>query len=163
MTGSRRRGLGMDGVDLLVLVLFACVVALAAWTVLMSGPETAASVLLLAGLTGFVALGFLVFRGGRPVAGAALDGDERLVTALEEPAAVAAVDGRIRSANRAWLDLVGPAVRLPRAPSQAPGLFQALSEARRGGVGRAALRMGGVDRPAVVSAAGSRRRSRACG
>ena len=157
MTGSRRRGLGMDGVDLLVLALFACVVAVAAWTVLMSGRETAASVLILAGLTGFVALFVLVFRGGRPAAGAALDGDERLVTALEEPAAVAAVDGRIRSANRAWLDVVGPARRLPRAPSQAPGLFQALSEARRGGVGRAALRMDGVERPAVVSAAGASR------
>jgi two-component system, cell cycle sensor histidine kinase and response regulator CckA len=157
MTGSRRRGLGMDGVDLLVLALFTCVVALAAWTVMKSGPETASSVLLLAGLTGFVAFCLLVFRGSRPVASAALEGDERLVMALEEPAAVAAVDGRIRSANRAWLDLVGPAGRLPRAPSQAPGLFQALSEARRGGVGRAALRMGGVDRPAVVSAAGARR------
>jgi len=157
MTGSRRRGLGMDGVDLLVLAMFVCVVAVAAWTVVMSGPETAASVMLLAGLTGFVALGFLVFRGSRPVANTALDGDERLVTALEEPAAVAAVDGRIRSANRAWLDVVGPAGRLPRAPSQAPGLFQALSEARRGGVGRAALRMGGVERPAVVSSAGASR------
>ena len=157
MTGSRRRGLGMDGVDLLVLALFACVVAVAAWTVLMSGRETAASVLILAGLTGFVALFVLVFRGGRPAAGAGLDGDERLVTALEEPAAVAAVDGRIRSANRAWLDVVGPARRLPRSPSQAPGLFQALSEARRGGVGRAALRMDGVERPAVVSAAGASR------
>ncbi|MFZ4066621.1 MAG: ATP-binding protein [Phenylobacterium sp.] len=157
MTGSRRRGLGMDGVDLLVLALFACVVAVAAWTVLMSGRETAASVLILAGLTGFVALFVLVFRGGRPTAGAGLDGDERLVTALEEPAAVAAVDGRIRSANRAWLDVVGPARRLPRSPSQAPGLFQALSEARRGGVGRAALRMDGVERPAVVSAAGASR------
>ena len=59
MTGPGRRALGMDGVDLLVLVLFAGVVALAAATVLMSGPETAASVLLLAGLTGFVALAFL--------------------------------------------------------------------------------------------------------
>ena len=157
MVGSGRRGLGLDGVDLLVLVLFAGVVALAAWTVLMARPETAAGVILLAGLTGFVALGFLVFRGGRSTGGAEPDPDQRLVAALEEPAAVAAVDGRIRSANRAWTDLVGTAGRLPRAPAQAPGLFQALSEARRGGIGRAALRTGGEERPAVVSAAGAQR------
>jgi len=157
MTGPGRRALGMDGVDLLVLVLFAGVVALAAATVLMSGPETAASVLLLAGLTGFVALAFLVFRSGRPATSAADASDDQLVSALEEPAAIAAVDGRIRSANAAWRETIGAGRRLPRSSISAPGLFEALTEARRGRIGRASLRAGGEERPAVVSAAGARR------
>jgi two-component system cell cycle sensor histidine kinase/response regulator CckA len=147
----------MDGIDILVLVLFAGVVVLAASTVLMSGPETAASVLLLAGLTGFVALGFLVFRSGRSSPSGAEASDDQLVGALEEPAAIAAVDGRIRSANPAWLETVGPASRLPRSSNAAPGLFEALTEARRGRIGRAALKAGGQERPAVVSSAGARR------
>ena len=157
MTGPGRRALGMDGVDLLVLVLFAGVVILAAVTVLMSGPERAASVLLLAGLTGFVALGFLVFRTGRPVSSGAEASDEQLVAALEEPAAIAAVDGRIRSANSAWLETVGGGRRLPRSPAAAPGLFEALTEARRGRIGRAALKVGGQERQVLVSVAGPRR------
>lgn len=157
MTGPGRRALGMDGVDLLVLVLFAGVVILAAVTVLMSGPERAASVLLLAGLTGFVALGFLVFRTGRPVSSGAEASDEQLVAALEEPAAIAAVDGRIRSANSAWLETVGGGRRLPRSPAAAPGLFEALTEARRGRIGRAALKAGGQERQVLVSVAGPRR------
>lgn len=156
MTGPGRRALGMDGVDLLVLVLFAGVVILAAVTVLMSGPERAASVLLLAGLTGFVALGFLVFRTGRPVSSGAEASDEQLVAALEEPAAIAAVDGRIRSANSAWLETVGGGRRLPRSPAAAPGLFEALTEARRGRIGRAALKAGGQERQVLVSVAGPR-------
>ena len=157
MRGPRRRALGIDAVDLLVLLLFAGVVFLAVSTVVMSGPQTAASVLLLAGLTGFVALGFLVFRSGR-LPGAGADGaDDLLVSALEEPAAIAAVDGRIRSANSAWLETVGTARRLPRSPASAPGLFEALGEARRGRIGRAALRVGGQERSIIVSAAGSRR------
>nr|WP_277870433.1 ATP-binding protein [Phenylobacterium parvum] len=147
----------MDGIDVLVLVMFAGVVVLAASTVLMSGPETAASVLLLAGLTGFVALGFLVFRSGRSSPSGAEASDDQLVGALEEPAAIAAVDGRIRSANPAWLETVGPGSRLPRSSSAAPGLFEALTEARRGRIGRAALKSGGQERPAVVSSAGARR------
>jgi two-component system cell cycle sensor histidine kinase/response regulator CckA len=147
----------MDGIDILVLVLFAGVVVLAASTVLMSGSETAASVLLLAGLTGFVALGFLVFRSGRSSPSGAEASDDQLVGALEEPAAIAAVDGRIRSANPAWLETVGPASRLPRSSNAAPGLFEALTEARRGRIGRAALKAGGQERPAVVSSAGARR------
>jgi two-component system cell cycle sensor histidine kinase/response regulator CckA len=147
----------MDGIDILVLVLFAGVVVLAASTVLMSGPETAASVLLLAGLTGFVALGFLVFRSGRSSPSGAEASDDQLVGALEEPAAIAAVDGRIRSANPAWLETVGPGSRLPRSSNAAPGLFEALTEARRGRIGRAALKAGGQERPAVVSSAGARR------
>ncbi|AWM77795.1 cell cycle histidine kinase CckA [Phenylobacterium parvum] len=157
MTGPGRRALGMDGIDVLVLVMFAGVVVLAASTVLMSGPETAASVLLLAGLTGFVALGFLVFRSGRSSPSGAEASDDQLVGALEEPAAIAAVDGRIRSANPAWLETVGPGSRLPRSSSAAPGLFEALTEARRGRIGRAALKSGGQERPAVVSSAGARR------
>ena len=157
MTGPGRRALGMDGIDILVLVLFAGVVVLAASTVLMSGSETAASVLLLAGLTGFVALGFLVFRSGRSSPSGAEASDDQLVGALEEPAAIAAVDGRIRSANPAWLETVGPGSRLPRSSNAAPGLFEALTEARRGRIGRAALKAGGQERPAVVSSAGARR------
>lgn len=157
MSDRARQASGIDGMDLLVLCLFAAVVLLAAWTVLMSGPETAAGVLLLAGLTGFVALGFLVFRSTRRAPAGPESGEAQFIAALEEPAAVVAVDGRIRDANPAWSELIGPAHRLPRTSASAPGLFEALTEARRGRIGRASLLAGGVERPAVISTAGPRR------
>jgi len=65
MDDRRRQASRIDGVDILVLAIFGSVVILSAWMVFRSGPETAAGVLLLAGLTGFVALGFLMFRNRR--------------------------------------------------------------------------------------------------
>lgn len=157
MSDRARQASGIDGLDLLVLGLFASVVALAAWTVLTSGPETAAGGLLFAGLTGFVALGFLVFRSARRSASPPDAGEGQFILALEEPAAIVAVDGRIRVANPAWLDLMGPAHRLPRTSASAPVLFEALTEARRGGIGRARLQLAGLERPTVISIAGPQR------
>ncbi|MCA3714984.1 MAG: response regulator [Phenylobacterium sp.] len=157
MSDPARQASRIDGIDLMVLGLFAGVVVLAAWTVLEWGTDAAAGGLLLAGLTGFVALGFLVSRRARrssPVSGA---DDGEFISALEEPSAMVAVDGRIRSANAAWLELVGRAHRLPRTSASAPGLFEALTEARRGRIGRARLAVGGLERPIVISAVGSRR------
>ena len=157
MSDRARQASGMDRLDFLVLGLFAAVVALAAWTVLTSGPETASGGLLFAGLTGFVALGFLVFRSARRSTPSSDAGEGQFILALEEPAAIVAVDGRIRSANPAWLDLMGPAHRLPRTSASAPVLFEALTEARRGGIGRARLHLAGLERPTVISTAGPQR------
>ena len=157
MSDRSRQASGIDGLDLLVLGLFATVVALAAWTVLRSGPDTAAGGLLFAGLTGFIALGFLVFRSARRLPSSTDAGEEPFLSALEEPAAIVAVDGRIRFANPAWRSLMGQAHRLPRTSASAPGLFEALTEARRGGIGRARLHVGGLERPTIISTAGPQR------
>jgi two-component system cell cycle sensor histidine kinase/response regulator CckA len=157
MSDRSRQASGIDGLDLLVLGLFATVVALAAWTVLRSGPDTAAGGLLFAGLTGFIALGFLVFRSARRSPSSTDTGEEPFLSALEEPAAIVAVDGRIRFSNPAWRSLMGQAHRLPRTSASAPGLFEALTEARRGGIGRASLHVGGLERPTIISTAGAQR------
>lgn len=157
MSERSRQASGIDGLDLLVLGLFATVVALAAWTVLRSGPDTAAGGLLFAGLTGFIALGFLVFRSARRSPSSTDTGEEPFLSALEEPAAIVAVDGRIRFSNPAWRSLMGQAHRLPRTSASAPGLFEALTEARRGGIGRASLHVGGLERPTIISTAGAQR------
>lgn len=157
MSDRSRQASGIDGLDLLILGLFATVVVLAAWSVLRSGPETAAGGLLFAGLTGFVALGFLVFRSARRSTSPAEAGEAPFLSALHEPAAIVAVDGRIRLANPAWRSLMGQAQRLPRTSASAPGLFEALTEARRGGVGRAGLHVGGLERPVFISTVGHQR------
>ncbi|MCA6299892.1 MAG: hybrid sensor histidine kinase/response regulator [Phenylobacterium sp.] len=157
MSDRSRQASGIDGLDLLVLGLFATVVALAAWTVLRSGPDTAGGGLLFAGLTGFIALGFLVFRSARRSPSSTDAGEQPFLSALEEPAAIVAVDGRIRFANSAWRSLMGQAQRLPRTSASAPGLFEALTEARRGGIGRASLHVGGLERPTIISTTGPQR------
>ncbi|MCA3395607.1 MAG: LPXTG cell wall anchor domain-containing protein, partial [Roseomonas sp.] len=154
MDDRRRQTTRIDGVDILVLAIFGSVVILSAWMVFKSGPETAAGVLLLAGLTGFVALGFLMFRNRRRPATDFPYNEGQFLSALEEPAAIAAVEGRIRYANSAWLELMGPMNRLPRASASAPGLFVAIKDARRGRIGRAMLVAGSQVRSAVITTLG---------
>jgi len=154
MDDRRRQASRIDGVDILVLAIFGSVVILSAWMVFRSGPETAAGVLLLAGLTGFVALGFLMFRNRRRPATDFPYNEGQFISALEEPAAIAAVEGRIRYANSAWLELMGPMNRLPRASASAPGLFEAIKDARRGRIGRAMLVAGSQVRSAVITTLG---------
>ncbi len=132
-------------------LFFLAAVGFAAVPALRSGPETLASLMLLIGLAGVACLGLFVLRGS-PEAGAA-EADaasEAFLEALDEPAAVAAADGRVVAANAAWREAV-PGPRLPKTGPAAASLFAALGAARKGEVGRAAMRAGGHDREALVS------------
>jgi len=130
-------------------LLFIAAVGAAAWLVFQSNPESASALLLLAGLAGVVFLALFAF-GAAEGRHRTIPDREVLVDALEEPAAVAAPDGRILAANAAWKAAAGAARRLPSG-GDAPALYVALAEARGGAVGRALIRLGEQDFEAVVS------------
>ena len=129
-------------------VLFVAAVVAAALPLMRTDPQSAPAFLLLAGLAGVVFTALFAF--GAVEARQDTPRSELLVDALEEPAAVAAADGRILAANAAWKAAGGEARRLPRGDA-APALYSALAEARGGAVGRALIRLGEQDFEAVVS------------
>lgn len=156
MTPRGRTLSSSDGLDLLVLAVFAVVVVLTAVVYLLSGPGGSALVLFLVGLTGLGVLGFLVLRERKPSPTVSLRPDEVFLGALEEPSAILSSDGRIWSSNAAWRNLLGDSAYLPRTSGNAPGLFGALGQARRGGRGQALLSFGGQTRPAWIAETGER-------
>ena len=138
----------------LAVVFFLLAIGLAAAPVLNFGPETRAGLLLLIGLAGVGCLGLFVLGGSLEAPPEADLGAETFLAALDEPAAVAAPDGRLVSANPAWRETVGPARRLPKTGAGASNLFAALIAARRGEMGRANMKFGGQDRAVLVSSVG---------
>ena len=143
-------------VPLAAAITFVFAVAFAAYPALKAGAASAGGLLLLLGLAGVMLLGVFAFAGLNPWADGSArmsdaDASETLVTALSEPAAVAASDGRILAANLAWHTLLGQAVRLPKAGAAASSLFAALSAARRGEIGSANVHADGEDHPVQVS------------
>ena len=141
----------------LAVVFFLLAIVLAAAPALNFGPQTRAGLLLLIGLAGVGCLGLFVLGGTLEASPDADLGPETFLAALDEPAAVAAPDGRVISANSAWREVVGAAQRLPKTGAGASNLFAALIAARRGAMGRASLKLGGQDRSVLVSLVGPRR------
>jgi two-component system cell cycle sensor histidine kinase/response regulator CckA len=122
-----------DAVWLSASVFFALAAAFAAFPAVKAGLDSYASVLLIAGLAVVTFLGILAFGGhDRPQD----DGFEKVAGVLPEPSAVISADGRIRAANRAWRELVGPAGRLEGGK---PALYSALTAARRGDATRLSI------------------------
>ncbi|MEW5688421.1 MAG: cell cycle histidine kinase CckA [Pseudomonadota bacterium] len=147
-----------DPLIALAVVFFLLAVAFAAAPLLNAGPETLAGSLLLFGLAGVCCLGLLVLRGPADApAEAEAGGADAFLSALDEPAAVAAPDGRLVVSNPAWREAMGSAHRLPKSGAAASSLFGALASARRGELGRATIKVGGQEREALVSPIGSRR------
>jgi two-component system cell cycle sensor histidine kinase/response regulator CckA len=136
---------------------FVVAVVFAAAPALKAGPETLAGLMLLIGLGGVACLGVFGLRGAGDPGADPGEGDERLMAALSEPAAIAAPDGRVKASNEAWRSAFGLATRLPKSGASASSLFAALNEARRGEVGRASLKAGGAEHDALVSPLGPRR------
>jgi len=152
--GERRR---FDVLTSAALAFFLLAVGFTAWVAMHSSPVLLATLMLLAGLTGVACLGLFVLRGSvEPAADAEL-APERLIEALGEAAALAYADGRLLAVNSAWRESVGAAPRLPKTGAPAASLFAALGAARRGEPARASLRLGGADRPVVVTPIGARR------
>jgi two-component system cell cycle sensor histidine kinase/response regulator CckA len=138
-------------------VAFVVAVVFAAAPTLKAGPETLAGLMLLIGLGGVACLGLVGLRGAHDPAADPDEGDERLIAALSEPAAIAAPDGRLKASNEAWRSAFGLTTRLPKSGASAASLFAALNDARHGEVGRASLRAGGSEHDALVSTLGARR------
>jgi two-component system cell cycle sensor histidine kinase/response regulator CckA len=138
-------------------VFFVIAVVLAAAPALNAGPTTLAGLLLLIGLAGVACLGLFVLRGSAETPAEAQPGAEQLVDALTEPAAIAAPDGRVQAANAAWKSMIGLGARLPKSGASASSLFAALTAARRGETGHAAIKVGGAEHEALVSPLGARR------
>jgi two-component system cell cycle sensor histidine kinase/response regulator CckA len=141
----------------LAVVFFLLAVGMAAAPALNAGPETLASMLLLVGLAGVCCLGLFVLRGSAEPPAEPEAGAEVFLSALDEPSAVVAPDGRLLTTNPAWRDVMGAGPRLPKSGAAASSLFAALANARRGELGRAAIRTGGQEREALVSPIGPRR------
>jgi two-component system cell cycle sensor histidine kinase/response regulator CckA len=141
----------------LAVLFFLLAVAFAGAPLANAGPETLAGALLLIGLAGVCCLGLFVLRGPVEEAPEVETGPEAFLAALAEPAAVVAPDGRVLCANPAWRQAMGPAPRLPKSGAAASSLFGALATARRGELGRAALKAGGREREVLVSPIGPRR------
>jgi two-component system cell cycle sensor histidine kinase/response regulator CckA len=144
-------------IALAVLFFVLAVALLAAPAVMNAGPETLASMLVLVGLGGVCCLGLLVLRGPADTPAESDAGAEVFLAALDEPAAVVAPDGRLLTTNPAWREAMGSGARLPKSGAAASSLFAALASARRGDLGRAALKAGGQEREALVSPIGPRR------
>ena len=152
--GESRR---FDPLTAAAVVFFLVAVACAGASAINAGPATLAGLLLLIGLASVACLGLFVLRSDGEAADAGDLTAERLIEALQEPAAVATADGRIQVANDAWRATLGDAPRLPKNNASAASLFAALSAARQGLAGRAAIRVNGADHEAVVTPLGARR------
>ncbi len=147
----------VDPFTALAVFFFLLAAAFAIAPALNAGVETLAGTLLLVGLAGVCCLGLFVLRGPPEAPAEAEAGGEAFLAALDEPAAVAAPDGRLLTTNAAWRETMGPASRLPKSGAAASSLFGALASARRGELGRAAVKTGGQEREALVSPIGPRR------
>ena len=110
-------------------VFFLMAGAFAAAPAINAGPATLAGLLLLVGLAGVACLGRFVLRSTLETPAEHEPSAERLVEALDEPAALAALDGRIHACNAPWRETVGEAPRLPKSGASAASLFSALAAA----------------------------------
>ena len=146
-----------DPLTAAAVVFFLMAVAFAAAPAFKAGLTTLAGVLLLIGLSGFAVLGLFVVRGSLAPISEPEPAAQNLIEALNEPAAIAASDGRVKAANLAWKSVMGLSGRLPRTGTSASGLFSALSAAQRGETGRAAIKAGGAEHEAIVSQLAPRR------
>jgi two-component system cell cycle sensor histidine kinase/response regulator CckA len=129
---------------------FLLAVGLAAAPALRAGPATLAGLLLLIGLAGVSLIGLIAFRGSVQAPASGIE-DDALLAALDEGAAIAAIDGRITAANAGWRVATGAGNRLPKGGG---GLFEALGVARRGEVATASFRAGGVEHRVAIGPLG---------
>src|SRR4051794_33571363 len=110
-----RQGKGhIDPLTTAAVIFFLIAVVFAGAPMLNAKPATLAGLLLLIGLAGVAFLGLFVLRAGVDPQAESEPGAEKFISALSEPSAVAAADGRIVAANAAWRETVGPAPRLPK-------------------------------------------------
>ena len=152
---DRRKSARFDPLTAGVAVFLALALAFAVYPALHAGPPILAGLLLLVGLGAVAFFILLALRSGRREVEQGI-GAETLVEALSEPASLVTADGRILRSNSAWARSVGGGGRLPRS-TQASGLFDAMTAARRGEAAGTQLRINGDARTALISTLGPRR------
>jgi two-component system cell cycle sensor histidine kinase/response regulator CckA len=130
-------------------VFFVAAAAFAVAPALKAGPVTLAGLLLLLGVAGVAILGLVAIRGSA-ASGNDVDQAEGFIDALNEPAALAAPDGRLLAANLSWREVMGDQRRLPKGVAGS-SLFAALVQARKGEMAQGLLRASGLDHTANVS------------
>ena len=157
MAESPSKSRKVDPVLAFAVLFFLLAVGFALAPAFSFGLQSLASMMLLTGLAGVCCIGLFVLRGPVEAPAETEAGAEAFLSALDEPAAVAAPDGRLLTVNPAWREAMGPAPRLPKSGAAASSLFGALAAARRGELGRANLKAGGQEREALVSPIGARR------
>jgi two-component system cell cycle sensor histidine kinase/response regulator CckA len=144
-----------DAVAIGAAVMLALAAACAAYPALRSGAPTVGGMLLIVGLAAVVLLGFYAFgSAGEPENDET--GGDRLVQALDEPAALVSASGRLRTCNSAWREAMGQIRSLDAAAVSKAGLFAALNTARSGQTTALPLKAGEGERSATVSAAGGK-------
>ena len=151
--GARTRRI--DPLAAAAAVFFTLALVFGLYPAFRGGPASMGGLLLLLGLAGVAFFTALAFRNGEARASDDV-GPTALIDALGEPAALAAIDGRILAANTAWAAAVGDARRLPKS-SRSGELFAAIAAARRGGIGVVDLRIADADHRAEVGAIDARR------
>jgi two-component system cell cycle sensor histidine kinase/response regulator CckA len=144
-----------DPLPVAAAVFFALALIFATYPAFRAGPASMGGLLLLLGLAGVAFFTILAFRGAQAPTADGL-GAQSFLDALDEPAALAAADGRLIAVNAAWTEAVGDGGRLPK--SLAPGaLFVALKAARAGTASRLDLRLDGEVCAALVAPVDHRR------
>ena len=146
----------IDPLAVAAAIFFALALVFGAYPAFRAGPASMGGLLLLLGLAGVAFFTILAFRNGAGAGRATTWAPTALIDALGEPAALAAIDGRILAGNAAWTAAVGEVRRLPKS-SRSGELFAAIAAARRGGIGVVDLRLGDADRRAEVGAIDARR------
>ena len=136
-------------------LMLALAAACAAYPAVRSGAPSVGGMLLIVGLAAVVLLGFYAF-GGAGESQDEEDGGERLVQALNEPAALVSASGRVRTFNTAWREAMGQIRNLDAAATSKAGLFTTLNTARSGQTTALSLKAGEGERTATVSSAGGK-------
>ncbi len=154
--GVSRGGRRFDPVAAAAAVFFVLTMIPLGLSAFQAGPVQGPWLLLIGGTAGVLLICVFAFGGERPSAMLRAAPDEDVLAALDMPAALAALDGRLLRSNAAWRDAVGPAGRLPRADA-AGDLYAALTTGSAGGAGRAQLPTVDGPRLAVVTRAGDDR------
>ena len=144
-----------DPLPVAAAVFFALALVFATYPAFRAGPASMGGLLLLLGVVGVAFFIILAMRGARAPATDGLAA-ETFLAALDEPAALAAADGRLIAANAAWTEAVGDLGRLPRSAASG-ALFVALKAARRGASSSLDLRFDDQTLPAVIAALDDRR------
>ena len=140
--GKRRLPVA-DGVALAATALFLVAVLALALPALQSGRSIGPTLLLLTGVAGFSFLGVVAFSAANRVSSQMGHEDlDAFVSALQEPSAVASLDGRLEAINLAWGDLFGGADRLPRSGGDGQAVYAALKQAAAQGAGEGRLASG---------------------
>ncbi len=146
--GASRALAGLDPWLVTAAVFFVIAFAAAGYPAFRSDPWSAPGLILIIAISAVALVGLFAFARAEQTPARPAQAID-LISALSEPAALVTSGGGVLSHNGAWVES-GGSEALPRAV-QSPGLMAAFAEARRGGQGRALLRLSGRDVEVMIA------------